>query len=740
MPTSQQYDYQIKIRNVGPARAESIRLRQFLPDSVRFIAASKPPFSAAGDSLIWQITQLNAGVTDSIAVTVQLASRVSPELKLLISRVDLSAANDNSPGNNSATDTVRVVEPATPLQPTDVAVSFISRTDTTIVENGRVVNANKPGQRYDYQIRIRNLGSARAESIRLRQLLPDSVRFIAASKTPASVAGDSLVWQISQLNAGVTDSIIVTVQLAAKVPPELKLLISRVDLFAANDNSPENNSATDTVRVVEPATPLQQTDVAVSMISRTDTTIVENGRVINANKPGSQYDYQIKVRNLGLARAESIRLRQLLPDSARFIASSKTPVTVSGDSLVWQISSLNAGAVDSIAVTVQLAPKVPQQLKLLISRVGLSAANDNSPGNNSAIDTVRVVEPATPSLLADITVSQFARTDSFAVAGNDTLRYARSGETYRYTITVANVSAVTAQNITVSDFLPDSVQAKDFSMPPIRVTSDSIQWVLPELLPRASVRLTFNATVATRMPVGTNLLVNKVTARAANDDPSRLADNTSINTVYNVVKPVALTAPLIEALPPEVTVGSSVHVRVQVLVEIAEWDLWVYFADGQVDTTFADAYIKSNLLRPDGWRDVTPDFTNTRLFTAAKEEEIRFEIRTRDRSGNFASAVAPVKVRSVNNMVLDRNVFRAEIEPTLGINFKLSSNRLARLDLYDLNGLFVTKIAEAYFNADWNTYSWNGLMENGRKVGSGVYVIALRSGEYTAWKKCILVR
>ncbi|MGH7602335.1 MAG: hypothetical protein ACREOI_38705, partial [bacterium] len=147
-----------------------------------------------------------------------------------------------------------------------------------------------------------------------------------------------------------------------------------------------------------------------------------------------------------------------------------------------------------------------------------------------------------------------------------------------------------------------------------------------------------------------------------------------------------------------------------------------------------------NLLRPDGWRDVTPDFTNTRLFTAAKEEEIRFEIRTRDTSGNFASAVAPVKVRSANNMVLERNVFRAETEPTLGINFRLSSNRIALLELYDLNGLFVTKIAEAFFNAAWNTYNWNGLMENGRKVGSGVYVIALRSGEYTAWKKCILVR
>jgi uncharacterized repeat protein (TIGR01451 family) len=634
---------------------------------------------------------------------------------------------------------VRVVEPAITLPPADLAVGMISQTDTTTVENGRLLNANKPGQQYDYQIKIRNLGPARAESIRLRQLLPDSVRFIAASSTPFSVAGDSLVWQIASLNAGAADSIAVTVQLAPKVPPALKLLISRVDLFAANDNSPGNNSARDTVRVVEPATPLPPTDLAVGMISQTDTTTVENGRLLNANKPGQQYDYQIKIRNLGPARAESIRLRQLLPDSVRFIAASQT-AAVAGDSLVWQISQLNAGAVDSITITVQLAPKVPPNLKLLISRVDLFAANDNSPGNNSARDTVRVVEPATPPLFTDIAVSQFARTDSFAVAGNDTLRYARRGETYRYTITVTNVSAVTAQNITVSDFLPDSVRAQNFSTPPIRITADSLQWVLPELLPRASVRLTFNATVATRMPVGTNLLVNKVTARAANEDPGRLADNTSINTVYNVVKPVALAAPLIEALPPEVTVGSSVHVRVQVLAQIAAWDLWVYFADGSIDSTYADAYIKANLLQPDGWHDVMPDFTNTRLFTAAKEEEIRFEMRTRDTSGNFANAVAAVKVRSANDMVLERNVFRTDTETALGINFKLSSNRIARLELYDLNGLFVTKIAEGFFNADWNIYHWNGLMEDGRKIGSGVYVIALRSGEYTAWKKFILVR
>jgi flagellar hook assembly protein FlgD len=85
-------------------------------------------------------------------------------------------------------------------------------------------------------------------------------------------------------------------------------------------------------------------------------------------------------------------------------------------------------------------------------------------------------------------------------------------------------------------------------------------------------------------------------------------------------------------------------------------------------------------------------------------------------------------------------VFEAENQSPLGINFKLSSNRVARLDVYDLNGVCIAKLAEGPFNAGWNTYHWNGLTEDGRKVGSGVYIIALRSGEFTAWKKCIIVR
>ncbi|MDZ7290180.1 MAG: VWA domain-containing protein, partial [candidate division KSB1 bacterium] len=306
------YKYSLRVHNRGPEQAQSIILAHVLPDSVRFIQATASPFYVKNDSLAWQILKLNAGSTDSITVTVQLASQVPQTLQKLISRANIFAANDNSPANNSAADTVRVVFPAPPLLPTDVAVNVTSRTDTTIIENGRVVNATKPGQPYAYTIELRNLGPARAENIHLRQSLPDSVRFISASRTPVAAAGDSLIWQIPQLEAGTDDSITVTVQLAPNVPPEMQLLITKVDLFAANDNSPGNNSATDTVRVVFPAPPLLPTDVAVNVTSRTDTTIIENGRVVNATKPGQPYEYTIELRNLGPARAGNIHLRQSL--------------------------------------------------------------------------------------------------------------------------------------------------------------------------------------------------------------------------------------------------------------------------------------------------------------------------------------------------------------------------------------------------------------------------------------------
>ncbi|MGH7495568.1 MAG: T9SS type A sorting domain-containing protein, partial [bacterium] len=141
------------------------------------------------------------------------------------------------------------------------------------------------------------------------------------------------------------------------------------------------------------------------------------------------------------------------------------------------------------------------------------------------------------------------------------------------------------------------------------------------------------------------------------------------------------------------------------------------------------------------WFEVMPTFRNTRLFTAAKSEQLIFEVRTRDIFGFAGTASAPVVVQSNNDMVLDRNVFEADREGPLQIKFKLSSNRHARLEVYDLAGHHVTTLSDAPYAAGWNTHSWNGFItERGYPAGSGVYLITLRAGEYDDWKKVIIVR
>ena len=722
-------EYKIRVRNLGPNQAGSIRVRQLLPDSVRLVAASQPLASANRDSLIWQIPQLNAGAVDSITLSFIFASRVPPNMTRLISRANLTAPNDASPANNSASDTIRVVIPP---RLTDLAITLNSRTSSTIVENGRVVNAVKPGEPVEYKIRVRNLGPEQAPDIGMRQLFPDSVRLVSASQPLAVTGRDSLIWQIPLLIAGGEDSLTVTVLFAPRVPPTLTRLISRADLIFSNDISLRNNSASDTIRVVIPP-PI--TDLALTFNSRTNSTIVENGRIVNAAKPGEPIDYKIRVRNLGPENASSIRVRQQLPDSVRFVAASKPLTNANRDSLIWQIPSLNSGAVDSITLSFIFAARVPPTLARLISRANLTSPNDTSPANNSTSDTIRVVIPP-PLPPTDLAVTLVSQTGLLTFENGRNVNAAKPGQRYDYRLRVRNFGPARSENIRLRQVLPDSVRFVNATKTPAQATRDSLVWNVAAL--EIGGADSFNVTVqfAPSVPQSLARLLSRVNLFAANDNTPN--NNAARDTVRVVIPPPPGSRPLIEANPPEVTVGDSV--RVQVLAPVAAWDLWIYYANGRIDSSFADTYIQTTRLAPNTWFDVTPIFTNTRLFTAAKEEEIRFEIRSRDIFGTFATASDAVLVRSSNDMVLDRNVYEADRQSPLGINFRLSSNREARLDVYDLNGVCITKLVQAPFNAGWNTYNWNGLTETGRPVGSGVYIIALRSGEFNAWKKCIIVR
>ena len=634
-----------------------------------------------------------------------------------------------------------------PSQLANLVLTQSALTDSFAAVGNDTLRFARAGETYRYQLTISNESSITAQNVVVTNFFADSIRASNFQPNASLVTSDSVQWQLASLAPFSKTVLQFDATVSVNMPVGTNLLINKANAFAANEDPAQlaNNVSVDTVYnfVKQAPPPPTNTDLAMAMAALTDTSVVLNGRLIRATKPGEEYEYRLKVRNRGPASASNIHVRQLLPDSVSFVRSSLAPLVANQDSIAWQLASLNVGEEDSIGVKVKLVANVPQTLELLISEAQLFATNDTAASNNVAVDTVRVAFPVQPPQLANLAIFQSALTDSFAAVGSDTLRFARASETYRYRIALSNESAVAAQNVVVTNFFPDSIRASNFQPNASLVTSDSVQWQLASLAPFSKMVLQFDATVSASMPLGTNLLINKATAFAANEDPAQLANNVSVDTVINIVKPLPpLLPPRIEARPATVNVGEKIFVRVQVLDEVSSWDLWVYFAGGGIDSSFADAFIAATPKpAPNVWYEVEPAFDNTRLFTTAEQEEIRFEIRTRDRLLRFAEASASVIVQSSNDMALDRNVFEPDHGDPLEISFKLGSNRKARLEVYDLAGHYVTKLAEGDYSAGWNVHVWNGVIaENGYVVGSGVYLVLLRAGEYEDWKKVIIIR
>ncbi len=211
-------------------------------------------------------------------------------------------------------------------------------------------------------------------------------------------------------------------------------------------------------------------------------------------------------------------------------------------------------------------------------------------------------------------------------------------------------------------------------------------------------------------------------------------------TVHITITAPPVPIPYIEALPAVVTIGEPIQVRVAVNHPVTAWDLWVYLADSQIDSTYGDVYVQQTTLTPGEWFRIDPDYLPVKLVTAAKQEMLKFEIHILDQYGNRARAETDVLVHEADDLSLDRNTYEPDLQEPLQIRFRLSSSRNATLDLYDIAGHHISELTDGVYPAGWTTYYWNGLTRQGVRVGSGVYIVTLRSDEYKDWKKFMIVR
>jgi len=199
--------------------------------------------------------------------------------------------------------------------------------------------------------------------------------------------------------------------------------------------------------------------------------------------------------------------------------------------------------------------------------------------------------------------------------------------------------------------------------------------------------------------------------------------------------------PQIRISPQLIEPGDSIQVQVMTPVFARTWDLQVIYGDGTIENIYADEFIDVTDLTPNVWTTVLPPFDDTWMREGTHAEERTYIVlETTDYWNSIRTDTASFLIQSSNKFVLDRNVFRPAQDDFIQLNYKLSTNRDAKIIIYDLAGGFVREVVRGPRLAGWNSCIWDGTNEQGCRMGSGVYLAVILSGSYHKSLKFMIVR
>lgn len=732
--------YLITVKNSGYGMAHDVVFSDSIPKHTQYISGSAK-------------TTKGIVLTTSPILTVNIGSIAPRESEIIYINFKVIIIDSTGEVRNQGFIDSRETDP----QPTDNPET-LEKNDETITRRPNfrgkddVIKAQSfsdvdnsgsitPGDIIAYTIDITNSGAKIANNVTFTDTIPDFCSFITNSATTSkgSIVSTSPIFIVNIGTIAANKSEIVTIKFSVSVTQAVNQIENQGQV-SADDISPEPTDDPEST-IINDETKTQ----APNFNGRTD--VLKRSRVndIDANRllsTGDIITYTISIQNSGLGVAHHVVFTDSIPQFTNFVAGSATTTKglIETTTPVLKVNIGNIASAKSEIVVVSFQVTVTQAVER-ISNQGF-VSSDEVPHHKT--DDPKTEDNNDPtiddntSFYSNVKISQFAITDSFTVNNNDTTKFVKQGETYTIFIRLENISNNTAINLLVQNSIPDSVLISNITPVENNISNSLIIWNLDSLQANSIASFKFDAQVKPDMPVGYNYLINHVSVSCVNENPNLLSDNVCADTVFNQITP--LLFPEIEASPARIDVTDSIMVRIKVPPFRRSQDVWIHFPDGHILKTFADNFLATTSITPEVWYPIDEVFHPNYLVTNQKEEQLIFEIRTIDNENREANAQAIITVSSSNYLVLERNVFKPELENTLGIRFKLSTQRMAKIDAYDLTGKHITKIAEDIFQGGWNTYNWNGRCENGQKAGSGVYIITLRSGEFSSWKKVIIVK
>ncbi|NLF13516.1 MAG: DUF11 domain-containing protein [Anaerolineaceae bacterium] len=453
--------YTLAFANAGPGTAHNVVLTDVLPielvDPVVVYASPEVLAPRPGVTLAWDIAPLLPGASGEIQIRGRVDPAAAPGFRLSNAAEIRSSTPDTDPGNNAA-----------------LIYSGVGLPNLTVAKQGPSTVVY--GQVVDYTISWANEGPVNAVSVRLTDTLPAGVTYLAddsgwALSTPMP---GTIVWQVGQVDAGVSGSFRLTVSLPAS-EAVASPVINRVAIGATvADADPTDNQASWTSELLLP-------DLHVGVTGTPSATY------------GQQASYTITWGNRGAVAATNVRLTDVLPPGLLYVdddgpGASTEPAP---GTRVWNLGTLAPGASGSLILTAEL-PLDPALPVSLDNRVSIDGdLLDANPADDEATWSTELL---LPDLGAAKVGPALAATDS----------------TVRYTIHYLNSGLGLAFGALLSDELPYGLEydSDDSGLPHSQPQPGVHVWTLDNV--PAGARGQFELVVrVTRQVIG-SVAINKV--------------------------------------------------------------------------------------------------------------------------------------------------------------------------------------------------------------------------------------
>ena len=401
--------YTVSLFNLGTSAATRVKVTDTFPGNVTYQSHSTPFGTFDPISGIWDVgtVPLTATVANPLTLTIQALVNASAPGTTLFNTVTITSNDvwDPNNRNNSA-------KTPTTAQEADLVVS-------------KTVDDSTPnvGDNVTFTVTLNNLGPSQAANVVVNDLLPAGLQYVSHVASTGTYVPGTGVWTVGTLPASTTNTLTVVATVVAPTSGQaLPLTNTATATSSTPDPNPGNNTDDKTV------TPLQA-DLAVIKIVDNPTPNV-----------GDTITFTIEVDNFGPDAATQVAVNDQLPAGLTFVSATPSTGTYAGG--VWTVGTVAAGGSATLTVTATVdapaSPGIPQPVTNTATVSGREYDPDPSNNTDNVTETPQYADLAVTKVVSDATPNV--------------------GDTITFTVTLSNLGADTATNVTVLDQLPAGLQ------------------------------------------------------------------------------------------------------------------------------------------------------------------------------------------------------------------------------------------------------------------------------------------